>query len=87
MGPFEQPVRRIEAIAELWDGEREGPDEPFTISSQVLAVEANTGIARVDVRYERDPPQRWLDIWIVRFDDAGLCIEFEEWPFAPPEQE
>jgi hypothetical protein len=26
---------------------------------------------------------RWLDLWVLRFDDAGRCTAFEEWPFAP----
>jgi SnoaL-like domain len=79
--PFREPHRGLEAIGRLWDAEREGPDEPFAMTSEIVAVEGDTGVARVHVMYE-DPPAEWLDLWIVRFE-AGRCIAFEEWPFAP----
>ena len=25
----------------------------------------------------------WRDLWVLRFDDDGRCLAFEEWPFAP----
>jgi hypothetical protein len=28
----------------------------------------------------------YRDLWIVRLNEAGLCLHFEEWPFWPPGQ-
>jgi ketosteroid isomerase-like protein len=80
--PFREPHRGIDAIKRLWDAEREGPDERFTMTSEVLAVEGDTGVARIHVLYEQ-PPAEWLDMWIVRLGPEGRCVAFEEWPFAP----
>ena len=83
MSPFEEPRRGLDAISELWDAEREGPDEPFTMSYEVVAEQGDTGVARVDITYGA-AGQRYLDLWIVRFAENGRCREFEEWPFWPP---
>jgi hypothetical protein len=36
----------------MWEAERVGPDEEFEMVSEILAVEADTGVARVTVVYE-----------------------------------
>ena len=82
-GPFEPTHRGLEEIAALWDGEREGPDEPFRMTSAIVAVEGDTGVARVEVWYEGPPPRHYKDLWIVQVDDSGRCVQFEEWPFWP----
>ena len=94
--PYEEPHRGLEAIGEMWDEERIGPDEEFEMTSEVLAVEGDTGVARVTVDYKRATDaggrlhrqrKEYLDLWVVRLDDSGLCSHFEEWPFWPPGQE
>ena len=81
-GPYRQPVRGISAIAEMWEAERVGPDEVFTMDSEVVAVDGDTGVARVEVRYG-EPVREYRDVWIMRFADDGRCRWFEEWPYAP----
>jgi uncharacterized protein (TIGR02246 family) len=94
--PYEDPHRGLEAIAEMWDAERLGPDEAFEMTSEVVAVEGDTGVARVTVQYGKATDmegrvhrqqKEYRDLWIVRLDEAGLCSHFEEWPFWPPEQQ
>jgi hypothetical protein len=58
-------------------------DEDFTMRSDVVAVEGDIGVARVEVRYGDPVRQQYRDLWVVRFDGAGRCIAFEEWPFWP----
>lgn len=84
--PYAQPVRGLPAIAALWEGEREGPDEVFTLSSEVVAVDGDTGVVRLEVRYGEPVRQEYRDLWIVRLNGAGLCVSFEEWPFWPPDE-
>ncbi len=94
--PYETPHVGLEAIAEMWEGERIGPDEAFEMTSEVLAVEGDTGVARVTVDYKRATDKEgrvhrqqkeYRDLWVVRLNDTCLCSHFEEWPFWPPGQE
>jgi hypothetical protein len=82
--PFKEPHRGLEAIASMWEAERRGPDESFSMNSEVVAVEADTGVVRVEVRYGPPLEKLYRDLWIVRLDAEGRCIHFEEWPFWPP---
>lgn len=82
-GPFAEPIRGLEALADFWEAERESHDEPFDFAAEILAVEGSTGVARIDVTYHSPREQRYLDIWVVVADDAGRCRHFEEWPFWP----
>lgn len=92
--PYENPHRGLAAITRMWEAERAGHDEDFSMSSETVAVEGDTGVARIEVQYgtpeergERDHRQRqeYRDLWVVRLNDAGLCFHFEEWPFWPPD--
>ncbi|WP_324192855.1 hypothetical protein [Nocardia cyriacigeorgica] len=83
MSPWAEPIRGSAALAEFWDKGRDGPDEPFTMDSEVVAIDGRTAVVRVDVEYLRDTPSRWRDLWVLRFDSVGRCTWFEEWPFAP----
>jgi hypothetical protein len=85
--PYENPHRGLEAIAEMWDAERLGPDEAFEMTSEIVAVEGDTGVVRIEVRYGAPKGKEYRDLWIVRFDEEGLCSHFEEWPFWPPDQQ
>jgi SnoaL-like domain len=82
--PYEDAHRGLDAIAELWEREREGADEVFEMRSEILAVEGDTGVAQVEVRYGDPVVREYRDLWIVRLDASGRCVEFEEWPFWPP---
>jgi ketosteroid isomerase-like protein len=81
--PWAPPVQGLQRLGPWWDAEREGPDELFTMTSEVVAVDGDTAVVRVEVEYHADDPSRWRDLWILRFDDGGRCVGFEEWPFAP----
>jgi len=81
MSPYEEPVRGLESIGALWERERTGPDEEFELSAEIVAVEGDTAVARLEVAYARG--EQYRDLWIVRFDEDGRCREFEEWPFWP----
>jgi ketosteroid isomerase-like protein len=82
MSPWEEPVRGAEGIAELWEAEREGPDEEFTLTSEVLTVDGDVAVVRAEVEYAATG-HRWRDLWVLRFAADGRCAAFEEWPFAP----
>jgi ketosteroid isomerase-like protein len=79
--PWDEPVRGLAALATFWEAQRDGPQEQFQMTSETVAVDGHTGVARVEVAYGNG--DRWRDIWIVRLLDDGRCRDFEEWPIAP----
>jgi ketosteroid isomerase-like protein len=88
--PWAAPLQGMAAIARFWDDEREGPDEPFTMAREILAVDGTTAVVRVSVDYDGQgatAAQRWRDLWVIRFDADGRCVAFEEWPFAPGQRD
>lgn len=80
--PYAQPVAGRDAILRLWDEGRE-PGEEFTMAWEVVAVDGDTGVARIEVRYLAPEEAGFRDLWIVRLAPDGRCRHFEEWPFAP----
>jgi ketosteroid isomerase-like protein len=80
--PWGEPVEGLDALTRFWDDERDGPDDQFTMASEVVAVDGDVAVVRVSVDYE-GPPSRWRDLWVVTFTEDGRCRRFEEWPFAP----
>jgi uncharacterized protein (TIGR02246 family) len=81
-GPYQEPLHGLPAIAQMWEAERDGPGEDFTMQSRVVAVDGDTGVVRVEVHYGK-PAQEYRDLWIMQFDANGRCRHFEEWPYAP----
>lgn len=81
--PYQAPVAGLDAIRRMWDEERDGPDEVFTIATDILAVDGPTAVVRAEVRYGDPPRQEYRDLWIMQLGDDGRCTGFEEWPFWP----
>jgi ketosteroid isomerase-like protein len=81
MSPYERPAVGLGAIGALWERERVGPDEGFEIAHEIVAVDGDTAVARLQVRYETGAEYR--DLWLLRFAADGRCREFEEWPYWP----
>ena len=86
MSPWAEPLRGLAAIAELWEAERDGHDEEFTMASEVVAVDGDMAVVRAHVDYAATG-NRWRDLWILRFVTDGRCSAFEEWPFAPDQRD
>jgi ketosteroid isomerase-like protein len=86
MSPYEEPATGLVQIAELWERERKGADEEFEIAHEIVAVEGDTAVVRLEVQYGGPDPLQYRDLWVVRFAADGRCREFEEWPFWPGQQ-
>ena len=82
-GPYQPVVVGLPDIERSWEAEREGPDEVFTMAAEIVAVEGDTGVAKLLVRYGDPVEQEYQDLWLVRFAPDGRCSSFEEWPFWP----
>jgi SnoaL-like domain len=81
--PFKEPQVGLAAIGEVWEAERDGPDEVFEMTSQIVAVEDDTAVVRVEVAYRGRTIRDYRDLWVIRFAPDGRASEFEEWPFWP----
>jgi ketosteroid isomerase-like protein len=83
VSPWARPLKGLAEIAQLWEAERAGPDEEFTMTREVVAVDGDTAVVRVLVVYADPASGRWRDLWVLRLAPDGRCAAFEEWPFAP----
>ena len=81
--PWARPIEGLEEIARFWEVERNGADEQFTMSSDLVAVDADMAVVRVFVEYGPSGSKPWRDLWVLRFAQDGRCSWFEEWPFSP----
>jgi ketosteroid isomerase-like protein len=83
--PYEQPVTGLDAIGRMWEREREGPGEIFTLATDIVAVDGQVAVVRAEVSYGDPPTQEYRDLWVIRFaaEGDGRCAWFEEWPFWP----
>jgi hypothetical protein len=82
--PFRDPWRGLGEIARMWDAERDGPDEHFTLDAEPVAASDGRAVVRVEVRYDPPSGQLYRDLWVIHFAADGRCAAFEEWPFWPP---
>jgi ketosteroid isomerase-like protein len=78
--PYAQPVTGLDAIRHMWEDEIEGPDEVFTLTAYILAVDGETAVVQADLRYGDPPRQEYRDLWIIRLGDDGRCRWCGEWP-------
>ena len=81
--PYEPPVAGLDAIKRMWEAEREGPDEVFTLVTDIIAVDGPTAVVRAAVHYGNPLVQEYRDLWVIRFADDGRSAWFEEWPYWP----
>jgi hypothetical protein len=81
------PLSGLEELAAFWENSRSGPDEKFELQYEIIAVEGRTAVVMITVSYEQDEPDRWRDLWVLRFDEQDLCCSFEEWPFSPDQDD
>jgi ketosteroid isomerase-like protein len=85
--PWARQLHGLAEIAEFWEAEREGADEEFTMSSDVVAVDGDIAVVRVLVEYAAPQAGSWRDLWVLQLAPDGRCASFEEWPFAPAQRD
>lgn len=81
--PYEEPVVGLDAISRMWDQERDGPGEVFTLATEIVAVDGATAVVRAEVLYGDPVRQEYRDLWVIRLGNDGRCGWFEEWPYWP----
>jgi SnoaL-like domain len=79
--PYEPPDLGQAGIRTLWREDAGGPG--FTMSAEVVAVEAWTAVVRVLVNYLPPDAQEYTDLWVLKFAEDGRVEDFEEWAYWP----
>lgn len=86
-GPFEEPIVGRAAIVASW---LEDPDQPGQYDAQYtpVAVDGLTAVANGRSQYfapgSRTVGAEYDNIFLLRFDAAGQCVEFREWYVKRP---
>ena len=76
--PYEPPLEGLAAVRGFWSD-----PTPFTLDAEVVAVDGADAVVRAEVRYGRDEPQEYRDLWVLRFAGDGRVEHFEEWAYWP----
>ena len=74
--PYAEPLVGHAALTDFWVADR---DATFTVATEVVAVDGQVAVARLQVDYERPEPQQYRDLWVLRFAEDGRVEHFEEW--------
>jgi ketosteroid isomerase-like protein len=72
-GPYDEPVIGLPAIGRMWADTRDGPDEIFTATTEIVAVDGDTAVVRLEVQYGNPVSQQYRDLWIMRYAADGRC--------------
>jgi hypothetical protein len=82
--PFDEWIRGREAIVESWFDD---PDEPGTYEAayEPVAVDGDVVVATGTSTYTGEVSAVFDNVFVMRFDAAGLCCEFTEWFVERPE--
>lgn len=84
--PYDEPMRGREAIVASWLEDR---DEPNTYAAEYkpLAVDGDIAVANGrSLYYEADGAtlkKQYDNIFVMRFDEQGRCVDFCEWFMEP----
>jgi hypothetical protein len=82
--PYEEPFSGLEEIERMWERERDGHNEAFSMQARVIAADDRTGVVRAEVHYGEPVAQSYRDLWVIELREDGRARSFEEWPFWPP---
>jgi uncharacterized protein (TIGR02246 family) len=81
--PLGDTISGRAAITSWWASATDAT-ERWVMSWEVLAVDGDRAVARVEVRYTAPEVVRYLDLWVMRFAPDGRCAAFEEWWWRDP---
>ncbi len=79
--PDDEPWRGRAGIVAGWLENKDGPGT-WTFRSEVLATAGDLAFVRGWTHYI-DPPADYSNLWVIRFDSDGRCVEFTEWWMEP----
>lgn len=75
--PFAEPWRGRDEIVRQWLAHADAPGD-YEFRFDVLGTGKDSGVVRGWTKYHQ-PFREYSNIWLIRFDNAGRCVEFTEW--------
>jgi hypothetical protein len=86
-GPFDKPLLGRQAIADSWLKNPDPPDS-WAATYRPIAIEGDLAVAHGRSQYfEEDRTKQrteYDNIFVMRFDGQGRCIDFTEWYIERP---
>ena len=82
--PWDTPIRGREAIVADWLSDRDEPGSWEAEYFPLLITDAGVA-ARGQSRYANG--KTYENLFLLEFDDEGLCTRFEEWYMVTPDQD
>jgi uncharacterized protein (TIGR02246 family) len=76
--PYAQPWVGRQAIVEHWLAIKDEPGQT-SFEWHRVAVADDVAVIEGRTRYHVDPPRTYRNLWVIRLDDEGRCVEFTEW--------
>ena len=87
--PYADPLIGREAVVKSWL-ENQEPPQTWEAHYEPIAVDGQTVVANGLSRYYEDDGTtfraEWDNIFVLRFDEHGQCIEFCDWYMKKPEE-
>ena len=86
-GPFDEPYEGREAIVAAW---LENPDKPGTYDARYepMVIEGDTAVTCGRTTYFEENSTGissvWSNVFILKFDRYGRCLEYREWYMQGP---
>ena len=81
--PYAEPVVGLNSLQRMWDEDRDGPDEVFTLATEMVAVDGLTAVVRAEVRYGTRSARSTATCGSGRYVTTAAAVPFEEWPYWP----
>ncbi len=84
--PYDEPVEGRDAIVGSWLEDQDDPDS-YEASYEPIAVDGDIAFAQGTSTYFAEGgevDEAYHNLFVMRFDDAGRCIDFTEWYMKRP---
>jgi uncharacterized protein (TIGR02246 family) len=82
--PYSEPWRGWQAIIDGWLAHKDEPGQTF-FEWTTLVVTPDLAIVEGRTKYHSEPPRTYRNMWLIRLDGEGRCMEFTEWWMKEPD--
>jgi uncharacterized protein (TIGR02246 family) len=83
--PFAEPWRGREQIVERWLERKDEPGQTTFVWRRLVETPETAVI--VGTTTYRAPPRVYSNLWVIRLNHEGRCLEFTEWWMEQPAAE
>ena len=75
--PWRDPWHGRQGIVDGWLGRKDEPGT-WTFEYEIAIGDEKLGVFKGTTRYQ-DPDPDYVNLWLIRLDEAGQCTEFTEY--------